>query len=77
MGEKEVSEAPETEPDKTALVTEEIIHDISEERIEALITKVVQDVVERVVRETMATTSEKVIKEAIEALKRSLESTSD
>ena len=50
---------------------------ISEERIEALITKVVQDVVERVVRETMATTSEKVIREAIEALKRSIESTSD
>ena len=50
---------------------------ISEERIEALITKVVQDVVERVVRETMATASEKVIREAIEALKRSIESTSD
>jgi len=50
---------------------------ISEERIEALITKVVQDVVERVVREVMATTSEKVIREAIEALKRSIESTSD
>jgi len=50
---------------------------ISEERIEALITKVVQDVVERVVRETMAATSEKVIREVIEALKRSIESTSD
>jgi len=50
---------------------------ISEERIEALITKVVQDVVERVVRETMATTSEKVIRETIEALKRSIEPTSD
>ena len=50
---------------------------ISEERIEAIITKVVQDVVERVVKETMATTSEKVIRETIEALKRSIESTSD
>ena len=77
MDEKEVSEDPEPEPNKTVLVAEEIISGISEERIEALITKVVQDVVERVVRETMKTTSERVIKEAIETLKRSIESTSD
>ncbi len=46
---------------------------ISEERIEAIITKVVGDVVERVARETMAKVAEKVISEAIEDLKQSLE----
>ncbi len=46
---------------------------ISEERIEAIITKVVGDVVERVARETMAKVAEKVINEAIEDLKQSLE----
>ena len=47
---------------------------ITGERIEAIITKVVQDTVERVARATMATVAEKVIKEAIDALKQSLES---
>jgi hypothetical protein len=50
---------------------------ISEERIEEIITKVVQDVVERVARETMASVAEKVIGQAIEALRASLENSSE
>jgi hypothetical protein len=50
---------------------------ISEERMEAIITKVVQDVVERVARETMASVAERVIGQAIEALKASLENSSE
>jgi hypothetical protein len=50
---------------------------ISEERLEELITRVVQDVVERVARETMASVAERVIGEAIEALKASLENSSE
>ncbi|MEA2039904.1 MAG: hypothetical protein U9N82_08755 [Thermodesulfobacteriota bacterium] len=50
---------------------------ITGERIEAIITKVVQDTVERVAREAMATVAEQVIKEAIDALKQSLESSQD
>jgi len=50
---------------------------ISEEKIEAIVTNVVQDVVERVTRETMANVAEKVIREAIDALKQSLESFQD
>ncbi len=46
---------------------------ISEEKVEAIITKVVGDVVERVARETMAQVAENVINEAIEDLKKSLE----
>ena len=46
---------------------------ISEEKIEAIVTRVVQDVVERVTRETVANVAEKVITEAIDALKQSLE----
>ena len=46
---------------------------ISEEKIEAIITRVVQDVVEKVARETMTTVAEKLITEAIEALRESLE----
>jgi Glu-tRNA(Gln) amidotransferase subunit E-like FAD-binding protein len=46
---------------------------ISEEKIEAIITKVVGDVVERVTRETMTKVAEKVINEAIEDLKQNLE----
>jgi len=38
---------------------------------------VVQDVVERVIRETMTEVAEKVITEAIDALKQSLESDPD
>jgi hypothetical protein len=51
--------------------------DISEERIEAIITRVVQDVVEKVARETMTTVAEKLITEAIDTLKESLESPLD
>ena len=50
---------------------------ISEERLEAVVSRVVQEVVERVARETMADVAEKVITEAIEALKESLETSSD
>jgi hypothetical protein len=50
---------------------------ISEERLEEIITKVVQDVVERVARETMASVAERVIGQAIEALKASLETSSE
>jgi hypothetical protein len=50
---------------------------ISEERLEEIITKVVQDVVERVARETMASVAERVIGQAIEALKVSLENSSE
>ena len=50
---------------------------ISEERIEEIITRVVQDVVERVARETMANVAEKLITEAIDELKASLEAASD
>jgi hypothetical protein len=46
---------------------------ISEEKIEAIVKKVVEDVVERVARETMANVAERVIREAIESLKQSLE----
>ncbi len=46
---------------------------ISEEKVEAIITKVVGDVVERVTRETMTKVAEKVISKAIEDLKQSLE----
>jgi len=55
---------------------EEIIT-ISDERLEAIVTRVVKDVVERVVRETMAEVAEKVIREAIDALKQSIEKASD
>jgi hypothetical protein len=47
---------------------------ISEERIEEIITKVVREVVERVAQETMAVVAERMIGEAIEALKQSIES---
>jgi predicted transcriptional regulator len=51
--------------------------EISEEKIETIITKVVQDVVEKVARETFTTVAEKLIAEAIETLKESLESPPD
>ena len=50
---------------------------ISEERIEAIVSEVVREVVERVARETMARVAERVITDAIEALKKSLESSSE
>ena len=48
--------------------------EISEEKIETIITSVVQDVVEKVARETFTTVAEKLIAEAIDTLKESLES---
>ena len=50
---------------------------ISDEKIEAILTRVVEDVVERVVRETVAEVAEKIIREAIDALKESLEKASE
>jgi hypothetical protein len=49
------------------------IHAISDEKLEAIVKKVVEDVVERVARETMSNVAERVIKEAIDSLKQSLE----
>ncbi len=51
--------------------------EISEEKIESIITSVVQDVVEKVARETFTTVAEKLIAEAIDTLKESLESPPD
>ena len=50
---------------------------LSEEVIEDIVSRVVKDVVERVTRETMIEVAEKVITEAIDALKQSLETISD
>ncbi|MDY7036913.1 MAG: hypothetical protein SV375_12220 [Thermodesulfobacteriota bacterium] len=50
---------------------------MSEEKYEAIVARVVQDTVERVAREVLANVAEKVITEAIDALKKSLESASD
>jgi hypothetical protein len=51
--------------------------EISEEKIETVITSVVQDVVEKVARETFTNVAEKLIAEAIETLKESLEAHQD
>ena len=66
----------EFESDALSPKAEQLIG-ITEERMEAIITRVVQDVVERVARETMTTVAEKMITEAIAALTRSLESPQD
>lgn len=50
---------------------------ITEERLEAMITKVVEEVVERVAREAMVSVAERLITGAIEALKKSQEPRSD
>ena len=50
---------------------------VSEDKLEAIITKAVEDIVERVTRETMSNVAEKVIREAIDELKESIESTSN
>ncbi len=52
---------------------DEVMHLISEKKIEGIVKSVVEEVVERVARETMAEVAERVIKEAIEALKLGLE----
>lgn len=64
---KEIMDAP----------TGEGLAGISDERLETIITSVVEEVVERVARETMARVAEKVITEAIDALKKSLEIPAD
>jgi hypothetical protein len=71
----EAEEAPEVQiaGQQTAPVAE-ASSGISEEQIEAVVTRVVQEVVERVVRETMTTVAERTITKAIDALKQSLES---
>jgi hypothetical protein len=68
------SSKEQPEPGEVVYRTEEELIGISEERIEAIITKAVQDVVERVARETMAAVAERVITESIDALKESLQS---
>ncbi len=74
------SEVPEELPESEKVLAfpkaEESIG-ISEEKIEAIVTRVVQDVVERVTREAMTTVAEKLIGEAIDALKQSIESPSE
>lgn len=83
LPQEEVGEAAEAEPappEPTAAPIEpagEGVVGISEERLEAIVTKVMEDVVERVARETMGSVAERVITEAIDALKESLESASD
>jgi hypothetical protein len=69
-------ERPEPKEIPTEPTQQELIG-ISEEKLEAIVTRVVQDVVERVVRETISSVAEKVIVEAIDALKQSLESASE
>jgi hypothetical protein len=73
-------EAPEMTAKEPAveepLAPAQEIGGISEEHLEAMITRVVEDVVERVARETMVHVAEKLITEAIEALKKSIESSS-
>lgn len=64
-------------PDISKVESRVELSGITGERIEAIITKVVQDTVERVAREAMATVAEKVIKEAINTLRQSLESSQD
>ena len=67
-------EQPETDDEEISPVADKSVG-ISEEKIEAIVTRVVQDTLERVARETMITVSEKLITEAIDTLKQSLEST--
>jgi hypothetical protein len=50
---------------------------ISDERLEETVRNVVEEVVEKVARETMTSVAEKVITEAIDALKESLEASSE
>ncbi|MBW1705475.1 MAG: hypothetical protein JRJ86_09970 [Deltaproteobacteria bacterium] len=76
LDEVELEEGLESSETVAAPAVEGLIG-ISEEKIEAIVTNVVQDVVERVTRETMASVAEKVIREAIDALKQSLESFQD
>lgn len=60
--------------DAEASPAEAVSIGISEERIAAIIKEAVEDVVERVARETMVSVAERVIGEAIDALKQTLDS---
>jgi hypothetical protein len=72
-----VLEAPVREEPAVEEPSVEKLTGISEERLEEIITKVVEEVVERVARETMASVAERVIGQAIEALRASLENSSE
>lgn len=72
----EPEQQPEIEEAVISPAVEEPV-DVSDERIEAIVTKVVQDVVEKVARETMTTVAEKLITEAIDTLRESLQSSKD
>jgi hypothetical protein len=76
---QEEAEAPkemerEIEEGKEEVFGRQAFAGISEERMEEIITNVVREVVERVARETMADVAERMIGEAIEALKQSIDS---
>jgi hypothetical protein len=75
--ERWVEEEPPESGEGLMAPTESAHPGISEERLEAMITKVVEEVVERVARETMVSVAERLITGAIEALKRSQEPTSE
>jgi len=82
FSEEDLSEVPEMQAEQlgSGVAAASIVSapeervEISEEKIESIITSVVQDVVEKVARETFTTVAEKLIAEAIETLKESLES---
>lgn len=85
FSEEDLSEVPEMQEEQlgSGVAAAAIVSapegqvEISEEKIESLITSVVQDVVEKVARETFTTVAEKLIAEAIDTLKESLESPPD
>jgi hypothetical protein len=85
FSEEDLSEVPEMQEEQlgSGVAAAAIVSapegrvEISEEKIETIITSVVQDVVEKVARETFTTVAEKLIAEAIETLKESLESPRD
>ncbi len=82
FSEEDLSEVPEMQEEQlgSGMAAAAIVSapegqgEISEEKIEAIITSVVQDVVEKVARETFTTVAEKLIAEAIDTLRESLES---
>lgn len=59
-------------PTEEIVKEEEAAPSISEEQIEALLTKVVTDVLRRTTREILLEVAEKVIKEELDALKKSI-----
>lgn len=85
FSEEDLSEVPEMQEEQlgSGMAAAAIVSapegrvEISEEKIESIITSVVQDVVEKVARETFTTVAEKLIAEAIDTLKESLESPPD